>query len=169
METIKRRLLIYCIALLSISIFIFINFTILERDPWILLAWPLLTSIHDFRLWLSWGVVIALMILVRVIFSPIPKYRVMYIVTLFVLFVVISLSVTLKFNGIRGLLSFYYGFPRYWVYLPMTIFTGILVWALSTFTKKLSPKIIKVLFWFVDILYTPIFFFALFVSYFGGQ
>lgn len=141
MSAIKKRLYIYIICLFVVSVLIFLNNTFFELSPNLVLIGPPFYS--GWYSLISWGILAALMILVRILFEPTAKYRVMYIMTLFVFFMVMSLSMTLYYSEFFGKFKFYSGYPRYWVYIPRSTFTAILVWVLLKFTKKLSPKIIK--------------------------
>ena len=163
---IQKRLRIYIIGLVAVSAIIFIYNTIFELTPRLILICPCFS--YGLYSWISLGIVFALMILVRLLFEHTAKYRIMYIVTLFILFLVMSLSVTVKFNGVFGLFYFYGGYPRYWVYLPMIAFTGFLIWSLIRFTKNIKKKKLIIVFWLVDILYTLIFFYALLLSFFSS-
>lgn len=160
----KRKTIIYflCLFLVSISIVIFNTF--FDSSVPIIIVPGYINN--DYSYVFSFLLVAIPFVTVRLIFSLEVKYRIFYILSMYILFISLSL-VTLFYNDILNRLSFSSGYPRYWVYIVATLITGILSYLLIRFTKKLSKKKLQLVFLIVDLLYIPMFYVLYILSFIG--
>jgi len=158
----KAKIYLSCLFLISISLVIINTFFDLS-DP--IIIFPGFFN-NDYSYVFSFLLVAIPFVTIRLIFSLEAKYRILYIVSMYQLFISLSL-VTLYYNDISNRLSFHDGYPRYWVYAIATLITGILSYLLIRFTKKLSKSKLRLIFLIVDLLYIPVFFILYFFSFWG--
>ncbi len=168
-DKMKKRVYLYCIMLFLVSVFIFIHNVMYPFLTDRLMLFFLPPLYYGWMSWISLGIFVALMIVIRLLFKCDTKYHILYIVTLLDLFFIMSLSLTVGYNHDTHELYFYSGYPRLWVYLPMVIFSLLLMFVLTKFARHLGKGKLAILLWVVDFLYIFIYSFALFISVFSGQ
>jgi len=163
----RKRVIMYFLVLAIISLLVFIYNVVLNGDQ-IIVFFPIISELGSWQVWGCIPLIIFPFVLVRTLFPPEAKYRIQFIVTFYIFFLLFSLSETMYSNELFPWLHFYGGYPRMSIYALFTLFTVLIIFLLVKLLRESSRKVISIVFWIADLLYVPICFIVLFLTIFAS-